>query len=40
MYKLQALKINKLNIDYKIVDRTSDDRPFLVSEDEESDCDG
>ena len=32
--KLQALRIDKLNIDYKLVDRTNEDRPYLVSEDE------
>ena len=35
MMKLQALKIDKLDIDYKIVDRTNAERPFLASEDED-----
>lgn len=37
--KLQALKIEKLNIDYKLVDRTCDERPYMVSEDEKEDED-
>ena len=34
MLKLQGLKIDKLHIDYKIIDRTNDERPYLESEDE------
>ena len=33
--KLKALRIDKLNIDYKLVDRSNDDRPYMVSEDED-----
>ena len=29
------MRIDKLNIDYKLVDRSNDDRPYMVSEDED-----
>ena len=32
--KLQALNIDKLHIDYKIIDRTSDERAYLESEED------
>ena len=35
--KLKALRIDKLNIDYKLVDRSNEDRPYMVSEDEAED---
>ena len=36
LMKLQGLQIDKLNIDYKIVDRTQAERPFLESDNEEA----
>ena len=35
MMKLMGLNIEKLHMDYKIVDRSVDERPYLESEDED-----